>query len=145
MRAMPKPSYPPADSRYADLDRPSRWSAYRPGLCEGCWSACCRLPVDVDAADLQRLGLLSAAETRGSLKPAARRLLAAGQIETFHAPTGAFQLGKTAQGDCIYLDPVARRCRVYETRPAVCGAFPAIGPRPGHCPARARPAAKAAL
>lgn len=118
-----------------DLDLPSRWPAWKPGLCEGCRAHCCSLPVEASPADLVRLGLLSAAEARGSLRKAARPLLASGAIREFNPISGTFFLGKKANGDCRYLDAETRRCGTYATRPQVCRQFPEVGPRPGHCPA----------
>jgi Fe-S-cluster containining protein len=105
-------------------------------MCEGCWSACCTLPVEVSAGDLVRLGLISVDETEGSLKKVARRLEREGYVRDFHASTGLFILEQRAGRDCVFLDPQLRRCTVYERRPEVCRRFPEIGPRPGHCPAK---------
>jgi Fe-S-cluster containining protein len=122
--------------RYAHLDRLSNWSRFRPSLCKGCWAGCCRLPVEAGAADLVRLGLLEEDEATGSLKKAARRLLAAGKIKQFRASTGIFTLSQTPDGDCIFLGAKDRMCTVYDKRPSVCRRFPEeIGPRPGFCPA----------
>jgi Fe-S-cluster containining protein len=93
--------------------------------------------VEADAADMVRLGLISADEAGGSLKKSARRLISEGVVHSFRASTGLFTLAQTPAGDCINLDPVARRCTVYEKRPNVCRQFPAeIGPRVGFCPAQ---------
>ena len=121
---------------YPDLDKLSNWTRFRPSLCRGCWAGCCRLPVEATADDLVRLGLLSADEAQGSLKKAARRLMAAGVVHQFRASTGLFTLAQTPDGDCIYLGKDDRLCTVYERRPSVCRRFPEVGPRPGHCPAR---------
>jgi len=118
-----------------DLDKLSNWTRFRPSLCRGCWAGCCRLPVEVTAADLIRLGLLSEDEASGSLKKAARRLISAGKVRYFRVSTGIFTLTQTPGGDCIYLGTQDRLCTVYERRPQVCRRFPEIGPRPGHCPA----------
>jgi Fe-S-cluster containining protein len=121
--------------RHAHLDRLVNWTPFRPSLCRGCWAGCCRLPVEATAADLVRLDLLAEDEAQGSLKKAARRLLSAGKIRQFRASTGVFTLAQTPAGDCIFLGARDRLCSVYDQRPAVCRRFPAIGPRPGHCPA----------
>lgn len=121
------------------LDQLSNWTRYRPRLCEGCWSSCCRLPVEASAADLVRLGVMHEDEAVGSLKKVARRLAADGVIRHFRAASGIFTLAQTPGGDCRFLG-ADRRCTVYERRPDVCRRFPDVGPRPGFCPAsRAKP------
>lgn len=120
------------------LDRLSNWTKYRPRLCDGCWSACCRLPVEASAADLVRLGVLAEDEASGSLKKAARRLESEGIIRQFRATNGIFTLAQSPTGDCIYLGK-DRLCTVYERRPDVCRRFPDIGPRPGYCPSLRKP------
>jgi Fe-S-cluster containining protein len=121
------------DARFARL---STWVPHKPSLCRGCYAACCRLPVEVSAADLVRLGVVTPDEVVGSLKKVARRLGAAGVIKQFRAATGIFTLAQTLAGDCINHDPKTRMCRVYERRPTVCRDFPTrLGPRPGFCPA----------
>lgn len=121
---------------YADLDQLSKWTRFRPSLCRGCWAGCCRLPVEANAADLVRLGILGEDEAAGSLKKAARRLTTAGLVHQFRASTGIFTLAQTPGGDCIYLG-ADRQCTVYDRRPGVCRRFPeTAGPRVGHCPAR---------
>lgn len=122
----------------AHLDSLSRWTRFRPSLCDGCWSACCRLPLEATAADLVRLGVLSEDEIEDSLKKAARRLMAEGIVRQFRVTTGIFQMAQTPAGDCIYLSK-ERLCTVYEKRPEVCRRFPQVGPRPGFCPAMKRP------
>ena len=117
------------------IDRPSTWRPYRSGLCQGCEAGCCQLPVEADAADLVRLGLLHGDEAAGSLKKAARRLIKERVVRSFRAATGLFTLEQKANRDCVFLDE-NRRCRVYDKRPEVCRRFPTIGPRPGFCPAK---------
>ncbi len=115
---------------------PSGWVKYRSGLCEGCWSGCCTLPVEVSANDLIRLELITEEEAARSLKKVAQRLIREGIIQTFRAKTQLFILQQRQGRDCIYLDPKTRLCTVYEKRPNVCRSFPKIGPRPGYCSAR---------
>lgn len=119
----------------SELDRPSNWSAWQPGLCEGCRAHCCSLPVEATPADLVRLGLLSEAQARGSLRKAARPLIASGAIREYNPISRSFFVGKKPNGACRYLDDATRRCSTYATRPEVCRHFPELGPRPGHCPA----------
>lgn len=93
------------------------------------------MPVEVKAADLVTLELAGPEETSGSLKPLAKRLIREGVIESFRASTGLFVLARRANGDCNFLDPLTRRCTVYEKRPQVCRFFPErMGPRLGFCP-----------
>lgn len=119
----------------ADAQRPSTWRKYRPGLCDGCWSGCCTLPVEVSAADLVRLKVATEDEAALSLKDLARRLTRERIIQSFNAKTQIFVLAQRAGRDCLYLDEKTRLCTVYERRPNVCRQFPKIGPRPGFCPA----------
>ena len=121
--------------RTADLDKLSNWTRFKPRLCQGCGAGCCRLPVEANAADLRRLGLLSEDQAEGSLKKAARQLIAAGKVRLYRAATGIFTLAQTPDGDCIFLGKEDRLCQVYDRRPEVCRRFPQIGPRPGYCPA----------
>lgn len=116
------------------VDLPSTWIKYRAGMCEGCWSGCCTLPVEVSASDLVRLGVATEDETSGSLKKLAKRLEREGVIQRYRAETGIFVLQQRGGRDCIYLSEETRRCTVYEKRPDVCRRFPAIGPRPSYCP-----------
>jgi uncharacterized protein len=109
------------------------WIKYKRGLCEGCWSGCCTLPVEVSAVDLMRLGMITEDEACASLKKVARRLMKEGMIQSFHSKSQLFVLEQRQGRDCIFLDE-KRRCTVYEKRPEVCRAFPRIGPKPGYCP-----------
>lgn len=119
----------------ADPDLPSTWTRFRPSLCDGCRAGCCTLPVEVGAADLLRMGLVTPDETTGSLKKVARRLIRDGVVRSFRARTGLFTLEQRDGGDCIFLGKDDRLCRLYDRRPDVCRRFPEIGPRPGFCPA----------
>jgi len=116
-----------------DIARPSTWVPFKPSLCEGCFAGCCTLPVEVNAADLLRMGLANEDETRGSLKKLARRLASEGRIVSFRARSGLFILTQKPNGDCVYLD-ANRKCQIYAKRPDTCRNFPTIGPRSGYCP-----------
>jgi Fe-S-cluster containining protein len=107
---------------------------YRKGLCEGCFAACCTMPVEVRAADLARLGFVLENESAESVKKAAKRLEKSGVLKSFRAATGVGILARTAAGDCVFLDR-ERRCTVYEKRPDTCRKFPQASSRPGFCPA----------
>lgn len=117
-----------------DIDRPSTWKAYRPGMCAGCYGGCCTMPVEVRIADLIRLGVVGEDEASGSLKKVAARLKREGFISSFRQGTDLFMLTQKANRDCHFLDTKTRLCTVYEKRPDVCRQFPSIGPRPGFCP-----------
>ena len=118
-----------------DAQRPSTWVRYKKTLCEGCWSGCCTLPVEVSASDLIRLELISEEEAAVSLKAVAKRLTKERIIQAFNAKSQLFVLEQRYGRDCIFLDR-NRLCTVYEKRPEVCRQFPSIGPRPGWCPAK---------
>lgn len=120
-------------SRRIDPQRPQDWLKYKKGNCEGCWSGCCTLPVEVSAVDLIRLGLISEEEACVSLKQVAKKLLKEKKIQAFQAKAQLFVLEQRGGRDCIFLGN-DRRCTVYEKRPEVCRSFPKIGPRPGYCP-----------
>ena len=106
-------------------------------MCDGCWAACCTLPVEVSAYDLMRLELITEDEAASSLKKVAKRLMKEGIVQSFHPPRQLFILEQRFGRDCIFLGE-DRLCTVYEARPEVCRKFPKIGPRPGHCPVNPR-------
>jgi len=116
-----------------DPQMPLEWKRYRNGLCNGCWAGCCTLPVEVSAADLIRLELITEDEAASSLKKVARRLMREGIIQAYHSKAQLFILEQRGGRDCLFLDK-DRFCRVYDKRPEVCRSFPKIGPRPGFCP-----------
>lgn len=103
-------------------------------MCEGCWSGCCTLPLEVSAFDLIRLELVTEDEAAVSLKKVAKKLMKEGFVKSFKANTGLFIMEQKYGRDCIFLS-ADRLCTVYEKRPEVCRQFPKIGPRPGYCPA----------
>jgi len=102
-------------------------------MCDGCWSGCCTLPVEVSASDLIRLGLIVEEEAAVSLKEVAKKLMKKKVVQAFNAKAQLFILEQRNGRDCLYLGK-DRLCTVYEKRPEVCRAFPKIGPRPGFCP-----------
>jgi Fe-S-cluster containining protein len=117
-----------------DPGRPSTWTSYRDGLCAGCQALCCTLPVDVSLADLIQLNLLTPEQSRLPFRQITRHLEEQGVIEAAIENSQSFILRQTESGVCRYLG-ADRRCSVYDRRPEVCRTFPAIGPRPGFCPA----------
>lgn len=122
----------------ADPQRPSTWREFKKGLCEGCWSGCCTLPVEVSAADLIRLEIIAEEEAADSLKKVSKRLMKEGIIQAYQQKTQLFVLEQRAGRDCIFLGEKDRLCTVYAKRPEVCRKFPKIGPRPGFCPASSK-------
>lgn len=124
---------PKSRNETVQIERPSTWVMYKKGMCDGCWSGCCTLPVEVSAVDLMRLGLLTEDEAAASLKKSAKRLMKEGVVRSFQSKTQIFTLEQKGGRDCIFLDS-NRMCTVYEKRPEVCRKFPKIGPRPGFCP-----------
>jgi Fe-S-cluster containining protein len=118
-----------------DIDRPSTWTRWRNGLCEGCHARCCTLPVEASPEDMVRLGFLSEDEARGSMKKVTRALGKQGVVRHYREKSRLFTLAQRPNGDCVFLGAETRKCTVYETRPDVCRRFPDVGPRPGFCPA----------
>jgi Fe-S-cluster containining protein len=96
------------------------------------------LPVEVSAADLIRLELISEEEAAVSLKAVAKKLMKQKLVQAFNAKSGIFVLEQRYGEDCVFLGRQDRLCTVYEKRPEVCRKFPKIGPRPGYCPKRAK-------
>ncbi len=106
-------------------------------MCEGCWSGCCTLPVEVSASDLIRLELILEEEAAVSLKDVAKKLMKKKIVQAYNAKAQLFILEQRNGRDCLYLGK-DRLCTVYEKRPEVCRQFPKIGPRPGFCPSFAK-------
>ena len=118
-----------------DAQRPSTWVPYKKGMCDGCWSGCCTLPLETSVSDLIRLGLTTEEEAADSLKKLAKRLTAEGYLQAFIPRSQIFIIEQRNGRDCIFLSK-DRLCTVYDKRPEVCRSFPKIGPRPGFCPSR---------
>ncbi len=117
-----------------DKDKPWTWVKYRDGLCNGCYSGCCTMPVEIKSEDLIRLELANEDELNQSARKVAKSLIKDGVLSTYREGTGLFTLTQRPNGDCYYLDLKTRLCTVYEKRPGVCREFPSIGPKPGFCP-----------
>jgi Fe-S-cluster containining protein len=116
-----------------DPQRPSTWVPYKKGMCDGCWSGCCTLPVEVSASDLIRLELITEEEASISLKEVGKKLSKLGILQDYKLKEQLFILEQRSGRDCIFLSE-DRLCTVYEKRPEVCRQFPKIGPKPGFCP-----------
>ncbi len=120
---------------FVDVDRLDTWSQYKSGMCDRCHANCCTMPVEVRMPDLIRLGWVDAFEAEHSpAKNIAKRLSKAGLVGHFNFKHEIFTLARRANGDCRNLDPVTRRCTVYDVRPSTCRLHPQVGPKPGHCP-----------
>nr|WP_320012132.1 YkgJ family cysteine cluster protein [uncultured Desulfobulbus sp.] len=132
---------PRSNTPQTDLEDTATWKKYSAKLCTTCNATCCSLPVEIQAVDLVRMGLMESCEQEGDLKFVARRLMKKRVIEHFHHKSGTFTLARMANGDCIYLDPQSRRCTIYDKRPDTCRNHPRIGPRSGFCAFTPRKAA----
>ncbi len=117
----------------ADPERLETWARYRSGMCRTCQATCCSLPVETRVDDLIRMQLVDPFERDEPAKHIARRLMKAGIVEHFNQKHEIFTLSRRSDGDCLYLDPQTRLCRIYDKRPDTCRNHPQIGPRPGHC------------
>ena len=117
----------------ADIDNTATWVKYSKRLCNHCAASCCRLPVEVQPADLIRMELMDEFELQVELKLVARRLTKQHLIEHFHSKSGTFILARMANGDCIFLERRTRRCTIYVQRPETCRNHPQVGPRSGYC------------
>ena len=116
-------------------DRPSTWLPYRASACLSCQAVCCKLPLEVRALDLVRLGLATEDEAAAPGR-LGRRLRREGVVRSFRAATGLYLLEQKPNGECRFLG-ADRRCTVYEIRPDTCRDFPSkVGPRVGFCPYR---------
>lgn len=123
----------------ANKDRPQTWVRFKESLCRSCMGNCCTMPVEVKFQDLVRLGVASADDEFTSRRKLTNRLKREGIIQSYREVTGNFMLTQRPSGDCLYLDPHTRLCRVYDKRPDVCRKFPvSMGIRPGFCPAKYR-------
>jgi uncharacterized protein len=126
---------------HAHADNPATWIKFRDELCKNCQSSCCTLPVEVKLSDLVRMNLVDAFEAEGEPpKQIAKRLTKAGIIDHFNFKNSIYTLKRKANGDCRYLDVKTRLCTIYKNRPNTCRNHPQIGPRPGYCAYRSRPA-----
>lgn len=117
----------------ADIDNTATWAKYKKWLCDHCGASCCSLPVEVKPADLIRMDLMDEFELQDNVKHVAKRLMKQRQVEHFHAKTETFTLSRMANGDCLFLDSMTRRCTIYDVRPDTCRNHPQVGPRSGYC------------
>lgn len=102
-------------------------------MCDDCHADCCRLPVEVNIAEFQNMGLADSEEFLEGPGPLVKRLKKEGIIRLFDRKSQMATLTQCADGSCLFLDS-HRRCQIYDKRPETCRNFPNIGPRPGHCP-----------
>ncbi len=117
-----------------DVNETSSWTKFRQRLCSECWANCCTMPVEVKLADLVRMDAITAFEAGEPIKKLAKKLKTEGIVEHFNYKNQIFTLVRFANNDCLYLDRISRRCKIYEKRPDTCRNHPLIGPRPGFCP-----------
>ncbi len=117
----------------ADIDNTATWVKYSKKLCDHCNASCCNLPVEVQPSDLVRMELMDEFELQEELKHIARRLKKQHLVEHFHSKTQTLTLARMANGDCIFLDSLTRRCSIYSKRPDTCRNHPRIGPKSGYC------------
>ncbi|MEZ4659767.1 MAG: YkgJ family cysteine cluster protein [Caldilineaceae bacterium] len=117
----------------ADINNTDTWTLYRSGLCDKCVANCCRMPVEATLDDLVRMEVLDPFELQEPLKRIARKLKQANVIEHYNPSRAIFTLARRPNLDCTFLDPISRRCTIYEKRPEICRGHPQIGPKPGYC------------
>jgi Fe-S-cluster containining protein len=122
-----------------DKDQPHSWVKFKPSLCRTCIGTCCTIPVEVKVTDLIRLELTTVDEVDAGVSKLVSRLKKQGIVKSYRTSTGLFMLTDRPNGECLYLDPQSRLCKVYDRRPDVCRRFPeTLSLRPGYCPAIAR-------
>jgi Fe-S-cluster containining protein len=117
----------------ADLENVSTWVKYSARLCKTCVANCCRLPVETRLPDLVRIGVVDEFELDENAKQIAKRLKKEGVVEHFYQKKRLFTLTRMANGDCLFLDSISRKCTIYQKRPETCRNHPHIGPRAGFC------------
>jgi len=111
----------------------STWTKYKQRRCTTCRANCCTMPLEVKISDLVRMDEISAFEAEESIKKLAKMLIKKGVVEHFNFKKQLFTIVRFANNDCLYLDRLQRRCKIYEKRPDICRNHPLIGPRPGFC------------
>ncbi len=117
-----------------DVNDISTWTKHKQRLCSKCRANCCTMPVEVKVADLVQMDEIEAFEAEEPVKKLAKKLKKEGVIEHFYSKNQVFTLLRFANNDCLYLDPISRKCKIYEKRPDTCRNHPLIGPSPGFCP-----------
>lgn len=102
--------------------------------CKVCRALCCTMPVEVKMSDLIRMGVITEFEAGEPVKLLVRKLKKDGVVKRYSTKSQVFTLVRFANSDCLYLDSLTRKCRIYEKRPDTCRNHPLVGPRPGFCP-----------
>lgn len=110
------------------------WTKYKPTLCKTCLGGCCTLPVEVNAADLDRMQLADSFLLEENPKKVAKQLKKDGIVEHYNSKKQLFTLARRADGSCQFYDKHRNRCTIYTRRPETCRNHPEIGPKPGYCP-----------
>ncbi len=117
-----------------NVDDTATWQRYKKGLCDDCVGSCCTLAVDVKISDLVRMKVVNEFEAEHEApKQIAKSLAKQGIIEHFNFKTSTFTLTRLSNNDCLYLEPVTRRCSIYDKRPTTCRQHPQIGPKANFC------------
>ncbi len=91
------------------------------------------MPVEVKIPDLIRMGVITEFEADEPIKKLAKKLKKDGVIEHLYFKEQIFILVRLANKDCLYLDPMSRKCKIYKNRPDTCRDHPRISSRPGFC------------
>ncbi len=117
-----------------DVNEISTWTKYKQRLCSNCRANCCTMPVEVKISDLVRMDLITAFEAEEPIKKLAKKLKNEGVVEHFNFKSQIFTIVRFANNDCLYLDRISRKCKIYEKRPDTCRNHPHIGPRSNFCP-----------
>ncbi len=89
------------------------------------------MPVEVKIPDLIRMGVITEFEADEPIKKLAKKLKKDGVIEHLYFKEQIFILVRLANKDCLYLDPMSRKCKM--NRPDTCRDHPRISSRPGFC------------
>lgn len=116
-----------------DVAAPRTWLKFNQEMCQTCRGSCCSLPVELNFADLIRLGVVDAFEAEEPRRKIAKRLKKDGIISHYHNKSDIYTLTQLSNGDCLYLDQKSRLCTVYDRRPQTCRNHPKVGPRSGYC------------
>lgn len=117
-----------------DIDDVHTWRKYRKGMCSTCMALCCTLQVEVNQADMIRLGYTSEWEVENDIKGLVKSLKKQKIIKRYNEKRKMFVLESEANDDCQFLDD-DRNCIVYDDRPLVCRKHPEeLSTKTGYCP-----------
>ena len=85
-----------------NVDDLNTWAKYQKKMCDHCKGTCCSLPVEVQAKDLVRMGVIDAFELDENMKRIFKRLSKQQLVEHYHTKSEMFTLARMANGDCLY-------------------------------------------